>query len=128
MRRKMIEWHPIPAADGWEEYEPDGVVWVDVAKLDAAWQRTDQHVLPGGVNGEGSRYKKVGQWFEANCFSNMLFAVICDDSVEFGEGRHRFAWLRDRGVEAIQLQIPPDQEHHFIVQFGTDLRESILMA
>ncbi|MBK8631747.1 MAG: hypothetical protein IPN84_16625 [Sphingomonadales bacterium] len=128
MRRKIIEWHPNPAAEGWEQTEPDGVVWVDVTKLDAAWQRTEQYVLPGGANGQGSRYERVEQWFEENCYSNMFFAVICDDGIEFGEGRHRFAWLRDRGVEAIQLQVPSDQEHHFIFQFGTELRESVLMA
>ena len=101
---------------------------MDVPKLDSAWQRTDQYIVKGGQNGQDNRYEKAGLWFSKNCHSYMLFAVICDDGIEFTDGRHRFSWLRDQGVRAIQLQVPGGQASEFGERFCITLRATALYA
>ncbi len=126
MTERIIEWRYIPPADGWDDYELDLVAWVDVAAFDRAWRRTDQYVVPGGANGQDNRYRRVGEWFAANQHSDMTFACFGAEGLLFGDGRHRFSWLRDHGVLALPIQIPPDQAEAFEREFGTPLRVSIL--
>ncbi|WP_342251442.1 hypothetical protein [Sphingomonas sp. OTU376] len=126
MTERIIDWKYIPPADGWEDYEADVIAWVDVAAFDRAWGRTDQHIVPGGSNGQDSRYRKAGEWFAENSHSNMFVASLDEDGVLFTDGRHRFSWLRDRGVAAIPIQISPYEAAEFEQLFGTTLRVSLL--
>ena len=104
----------------------DAVVWLDVTKVDEAWKSTDQYVVAGGANGHGNRYNQAGEWFAANGFSDMPFITVNSGRISFTDGRHRFAWLRDNGVKAIQFQVPPDQADELCERCGTHLTESVV--
>lgn len=117
-RNLNIEWRPIPLAEGWDELASDAAVRIDVAKLDLAWRCTDQYIVPGGANGQDKRYRRAGEWFAENGHSTMLVAGLVSEHVEFIDGRHRFAWLRDHDVTTIELQVPFSQAKEFSDRFG----------
>lgn len=123
-----IDWRFIPPADGWENYERDVIAWVDVAAFDRAWRRSDQYVVPGGANGHGNRYRRVGEWFADHRHCNMLVAGVDEGEARFTDGRHRFSWLRDHGVSAVAMQISPYEAAEFERLFGTTLRVSVIPA
>lgn len=124
MTERIIEWRFVHPAGGWEEIERDAVVWIDVAALDQAWRATDQYIVPGGANGQDNRYARVCAWFERNRHCDMGFASLDGDEVWFTDGRHRFSWLRDHGVIALPLQVPPSQAGEFARRFGATDRRS----
>lgn len=105
----------------------DAMVWIDPIKFDAAWRETDQWISPGGTTGaQDSRYLRVGEWIEAGNIVNMCEIAIGEDGVSFSNGRHRFAWLRDRGVCAMPIQVAPDSVAEIEARFGTPVRQSQL--
>lgn len=127
MPTKTIDWRYIPAAEGWEDYEADVALWLDVAKVDAAWRRTDQYIAPGGANGQDQRYQRAGKWFAKCPFSNMLIINLqTSDQITFTDGRHRFSWLRDHGAKAIQFQVSPADAGQFAALFGTDFMATVV--
>lgn len=127
MSKRIIEWRFMPPGEGWDDYESDVVVWLDVPKVDAAWKRSDQYVLPGGANGQDKRYTLAGTWFAQYPFSNMLVINLePDGSVTFTDGRHRFSWLRDHGANAIAFQVSPVGADQCLEMLGTDLRKTIV--
>jgi len=125
MTRQIIDWKFIHPAGGWD-VEPDAVAWIDVSRLDEAWRATDQYIEPGGINGQDNRYARVGAWFRENRYCNMGFVSLDENKVRFTDGRHRFSWLRDRGVTALPLQVPSGQANDFERRFGATTRRSIL--
>ncbi|KTW10416.1 plasmid fertility inhibition factor family protein [Sphingomonas sanguinis] len=103
----------------------DAVVWIDVLAFDAAWRETDQWISPGGKTGaQDRRYRLIGEWIAAGNVVNMCEIAIDEDGVSFTNGRHRFAWLRDRGVRAMPVQVAPESAASFEARFGTPLRLS----
>lgn len=127
MPNQRIEWRYIPMAEGWEDYEPDVAVWLDVAKVDAAWRRSDQYIVPGGANGQDRRYARAGEWFAKFAYSNMLVINLnSNDRIAFTDGRHRFSWLRDHGAKAIQFQVPTADADELMALLGTDVIETVV--
>jgi len=127
MPNQMIEWRYIPAAEGWDDYEPDIALWLDVAKVDAAWRRTGQYIVPGGANGQDRRYSNAGKWFANFPYSNMLvISLKSSGRITFTDGRHRFSWLRDHGAKAIQFQVSPADADELRAQLGTDVIETVV--
>ncbi len=126
MPNRMIDWRYIPAAEGREDYEPDVALWLDVAKVDAAWRRTDQYIVPGGANGQDRRYAKAGEWFAKFPYSNMLVIDLKSNGrVTFTDGRHRFSWLRDHGAKAIKFQVSTADADELMALLGTDVIETV---
>jgi hypothetical protein len=123
----VLVWTERRPDESWPDAEPDAVVWIDPALFDAAWKRSDQWVGPGGRNGAHDlRYPRVGQWIEAGNSIEMCVASRDGEAVCFTDGRHRFAWLRDRGLQALPMQVTPDDALWFARQLGTPLRTSVL--
>lgn len=127
MPTQIIDWRYIPAAEGWEDYTPDAALWLDVAKVDAAWRRTDQYIVPGGANGQDQRYAKAGAWFAKYPFSNMLVINLKSNGrITFTDGRHRFSWLRDHGAKAVQFQVSPADADELTALLGADTTETVI--
>ena len=124
--RRDIDWREISFAEGWGHLEPDVVVWVDVTAFDAAWRDTDQWVGPGGAGGQDKRYAKFGAWFAEGHSVDMCNIWLTDGEIGFTNGRHRFSWLRDRGVAAMPMQIGPDSAVDFTRRVGSSSRESFV--
>jgi hypothetical protein len=119
-------WEARPFAEGWDDLDPDAIVWGDVASLDRAWRLSDQHIGVGGRNGHGNRYAGIGRWFAVHDHCDMASASLEGLAVVFTDGRHRFAWLRDRGIDALPLQVPPSQADTFLRRFGSEVRQTLL--
>ncbi|MBI2261929.1 MAG: hypothetical protein HYU62_09745 [Caulobacterales bacterium] len=122
----VILWEYKPFADGWQDVAPDAVVWVDVAAFDQAWRATEQYVVPGGANGQDDRYARVGRWFAINRHCRMMDATFDEGRVCFIDGRHRFSWLRDQGVEAVPLQVAPNLRDAFNDRFQAKVMATVL--
>jgi hypothetical protein len=123
-----IPWRQTFPHSDWDD-PGDAVVWVDVASLDAAWRETDQWVSPNGKSGvQDNRYRRVAEWIKAGNIVDMCEIAIDEGCVSFTNGRHRFAWLRDRGARAMPVQVAPDSAAEFERRFGTPLRLSRLPA
>ena len=102
----------------------DVVVTVDIAKLDAAWER-DSRVGEGGTGQIGTRYQDFGTWLTRGEIIEMpqLATGRYPGQVAFVNGRHRFAWLRDQGRKTIDVSVPADQEADFRDRFAADPKD-----
>jgi hypothetical protein len=84
--------------------EKDGLrlVNVDVAKFDALFKKsTEFYIGPGGI---GARYERVKQFMLDNgTFEASNASVRENGSIVFGNGRHRYAALRDAANEVIPI-------------------------
>ena len=111
----------------------DMVVWINVAKVDASWQRDATYYVglngtcaPGG-SGSKKKYDRFGAWIKHHSCVWMPHLGIGDlGIIEFTEGRHRFAWLRDHGLKAMPVTTSPAQEAELWRGFGTRSRASRL--
>lgn len=98
----MVRYRTIRWKDQWGLGEP--VVWLDVAKADSAWRRDVGFYIPAGAPEHRDRYEKFGEWLlRANRVVWMPTAVLFRGRLDFTDGRHRFAWLRDHRAEAIPV-------------------------
>ncbi|WP_414655824.1 plasmid fertility inhibition factor family protein [Frateuria sp.] len=108
---------------------PDDVaVWISVSKLDEAWRLDHEYYV--GAGGDGAviddRYERFGEWLTSTHGCVELPDVAINDGVvSFSDGRHRFAWLRDHGVQAMPVQVSPEQAQEFRERFGVAERVSI---
>lgn len=86
------------------------VVWIDVAKVDLAWANSENYVSKGGgCAGNPARYEPFGQWFERKEPLQIASIDFVGQTIEFIDGRHRFALLRDHGVEIMPVHVSPDK-------------------
>lgn len=85
-------------------------VLMDVDKLDQAWKKSGQaYVSKGGEGGISGRYELFAKfWTDGNTIIAPLINVSKNGKVEFNNGRHRFAYLRDQGVKQIPVSIDAD--------------------
>jgi hypothetical protein len=69
------------------------------------------------------RYERVGGWIRSTCQLFMPDITLEDGEVAFGDGRHRFAWLRDHGVVALPVAVRPSQAMAIEARFGSPCRQ-----
>ena len=99
------------------------VVWIDVAKVDEAWQKSELYISRGGGwAGDPDRYEKFGKWMERREPVQIPSLGLFDGVIEFNDGRHRFAWLRDHGVENMPVHVDPDKVELVKIWCGADLK------
>jgi hypothetical protein len=108
----------------------DNVVWINVALLNASWRNDRDYVGLDGRNGISGRYEKFGTWLAEHPDPIWMPEIGFNDdrSVGFTDGRHRFAWLRDRGVKSLPVAIDPGEMPEIKERFGTRSRVSWLPA
>lgn len=105
------------------------VVWIDIAKLDASWKNDyGFHVGPGGEGGIRDRYHRFGEWLKLGKPVEMPMVSLTDRSkiVAFGNGRHRFAWMRDHGATSLPVVVYKDQEQEFKRRFAASEHQTVL--
>lgn len=95
------------------------VIWIVVSQVNEAWQKSDLYITPGGGwAGNPERYDKFGKWMERKEPVQIASLGIVDDVIEFNDGRHRFAWLRDHGVTVMPVHVDPDKVELVKNRFG----------
>lgn len=101
-------------------------VWVSVAKMENNWRgNADEYIGFGGTEKAiAGRYENFSEWANNEKQVGMPEICLVDSRVSFSNGRHRFAWFRDHGMTALQIQVPLDQVGIFQQQFGTYIRIS----
>jgi hypothetical protein len=111
----------------------DKIVWIDVDELDRSW-RTDSslYVGNGGRSPDitsAAKYEKFGRWIVDHDEIRMPHIALDEHgNVSFTDGRHRFAWLRDYGVQSLPVTVSPDIEAEVQRRFGTESRMSRLTS
>lgn len=114
-------YHPRDTSD-------DTPIWVDLTKLDFYWQHNPGYIGLAGTGATiGGRYRKFGEWITKR---EKIHYVSLNYSkygyIDFSDGRHRTAWLRDHGVVAIPILTDIESKQWLLEHCGSDLRESIL--
>jgi hypothetical protein len=127
---REIYWKPSNADQNAITNGDETIVWVDVAKIEAAWSSDpDFYVGPkGSHNAIGQRYDRFGEWLKNGRIVEMPFISFDSDRKRpfFINGRHRFAWIRDHGAQAIPVCTPSDHAKEFQEKYGTNIRRTIV--
>lgn len=117
--------YPRLIADG-----SDAIVWIDITKLDRSFQQdTGFYVGPGGEGGIDDRYDRFGEWLAQGIPVKMPeVGLNWRGEIGFGNGRHRYAWMRDHGAKALPVTVPAEEADDIRRRFGTRLRATVLRA
>jgi hypothetical protein len=101
------------------------VVWLDVLALESAWALTDGYIGRGGEGSlHGDRYARVGAFIRSERRLWYLHLNLKGGVPVFTDGRHRFAWLRDRGAKAVPFTTSQDEASDLARRFGTTARQT----
>lgn len=101
----------------------DAVVWLDVAKADAAWKRDADYYIPIGAPENHHRYREFGTWLlRANRVVWMPHVTLWRGQLSFTDGRHRFAWIRDHGADAMPVTTDPADAKKLSAKLGSAAR------
>lgn len=105
--------NPVDARSGYR------LVTVNTKKFDDAWKGDTGFYLDAtGSNRIGNRYTLIGQFLQtARSMEAPTTYVDADGYVSFGNGRHRWAYLRDHGVTEIPVALTRDGER-YAKQYG----------
>lgn len=87
----------------------EAVVQVDPRKIDAAWQRdSGVYVGPGGSGGSPEKYARAREFLTtADQFEAPSLRMNEGGTPVFDDGRHRFAVMRDAGMDRVPVAIDP---------------------
>lgn len=105
----------------------DETVWISVPKIEASWKKNRaQYIGPGGSGPSiGDRYRKFGVWLERGDAVWILWVGFENGEVAFTDGRHRYAWLRDHGVQSMPVDVDPAIAEEMQRRFETEERASL---
>ena len=99
-REIPVTMHPVEKRQGNQLHN------VDVDKFDEAFKKNKgQYIGEGGSgNSISDRYEKIGEFLKkAPSMQASDVHVNEHGTVDFGNGRHRYAFLRDKGLKAIPI-------------------------
>lgn len=90
-----------------EEKAGNQIVNINPEAFDKAFSKTDwQYVGKGGEGGIEGRYKGFENWLkDAKSMTASNVSVNKDGGVVFGDGRHRYAVLRDMGLDKLPISM-----------------------
>lgn len=122
---RIIRWAPAHP-------DADKIVWIDVVIFDRRWRRDPGYIRRGAQGDDlGSRYEGFGRWLRAERWRPVWMPEIglaAGGTPDFTDGRHRFAWLRDRGVAALPVAVEPHQAWAVARLYGTRRRVTRLSS
>lgn len=90
------------------------LVWIDTEKFDKVFQKRDTYIGKNGKNGIGNRYECFKIFWDNNEtieVSEIFIGLsILDnkETVDFTNGRHRYAYMRDLGMKKIPMGLDKD--------------------
>lgn len=90
------------------------LVWVDSDAFDRAFQRSESfYIGKDGSNGIGKRYAQFGEWIQQSP-SMIVSSVSVDENgvVMFSNGRHRYSYLRDNGINPIPVAMDRESKQY----------------
>jgi hypothetical protein len=82
---------------------------MDMNKLDEEWKKSGEYIGKNGEGGIKGRYKRAEEFISSGINIHAPSIGVNKDGVlMFGDGRHRTAVLRDKGVEMIKVSMTPE--------------------
>jgi len=97
-RKVPVTMHPV------EKRNKEVFTHVDPEVFDKAFEKTNDYIGKNGKGGIGERYQKFGDFVKkADSIRASNVHVRDNGSVIFGDGRHRYAYLRDQGLKKIPM-------------------------
>jgi 8-oxo-dGTP pyrophosphatase MutT (NUDIX family)/GNAT superfamily N-acetyltransferase len=106
------------------------LVTVDVAKVEASYSQDGNFYV--GPNGSGAaigkRYETFETWLAENPDTPIdppIMGLGPSGNVVFGDGRHRWAVLRDLGEKRIAVMIPPEEFKTFQERYGAQKENGV---
>jgi hypothetical protein len=114
-----LEGREIPVTQNvWDARAGDTLVNVDPATFDRGFARDNAYVGPQGEGGIEGRYSRFAEWQRtAKSIEASSVSVRDNGLVVFGNGRHRYAFMRDQGVQQIPVSMDEDSLRNAI-RFG----------
>jgi hypothetical protein len=93
-----------------EEKAGNQIVNINPKTFDQAFSKTQwQYVGKGGEGGIEGRYKGFENWLkDAKSMTASNVSVNKDGGIVFGDGRHRYAVLRDMGLDKLPISMDKD--------------------
>ena len=108
---ERLTWDTRSRARGGPVLADETVVWVDVPRVDALWR--GNRVGPGGEGGIAGRYPRFVAFLEEGVPIRPPSIYLVGDRrgkvIMFEDGRHRFAVLRDLGLDRMPVVVMRDQ-------------------
>ena len=102
----------------WDARAGDTLVNVDPAAFDLGFARDNAYVGPQGEGGVEGRYSRFAEWQRtAKSIEASSVSVRDNGLVVFGNGRHRYAFMRDQGLPQIPVSMDEDSLRNAI-RFG----------
>jgi hypothetical protein len=103
-----VTMHPIEAKNRNE------IAHINPETFDKAFAKTDwQYVGKKGKGGIEGRYEKFADWVkDALSMHASNASVNKEGGIVFGDGRHRYAYLRDEGVKEIPMSMDKESIEH----------------
>jgi hypothetical protein len=100
-RKIGVTLHPVEQRAGNEIHH------VDIDKFDPAFKKTEfQYIGKGGEGGIGKRYEGIENFLkDAKSMRASEVEVNKEGGITFGDGRHRYAFLRDKGLKKIPVSM-----------------------
>jgi hypothetical protein len=104
------------------------VVWIDIAKVDEAWRltsRTTGYLEPGSGSRETFRYlRSAVTGVGLLRMPNLVFLEVRwpKQHIDFVDGRHRFAFVRDHAGVAMPVTIAREDVSQMRSLFGSEAR------
>lgn len=122
----QLVWVQPPIGEGWDDATPEPVIWTAVDLLDRVWRSASDYVGPGGAgSNQAGKYEIVGKFLRQHAGRLRFFVPsvgLEHGEVIFTDGRHRFAWLRDHGLQALPVEVGSECEKDYRARFETFLR------
>jgi len=99
-REVPVTMHPI------EKRNKDVLAHVNPDKFDPVFAKTSNYVGEKGEGGIGDRYKEFGKFVKkAESIRASNVYIKPNGTPVFGDGRHRYAYLRDQGIKKIPMSM-----------------------
>lgn len=109
-----IDWIPSPN-------ETDIPILVSVPLIEEKWRLDVSYYIGPGGSGKPieDRYQRIDVWLSEN--NQIWMPAMCLDenlNPSFTDGRHRFAWCRDHGINELKIVVPADEVEIFSRLYG----------
>lgn len=100
--------------DPWDKRAGRQIVHVNPKTFDKAFSKSNwQYVGPKGEGGIEGRYQKFADFAkDAPSVHASNADVNKEGGITFGDGRHRYAYLRDQGVQSIPMSMDKQSIQH----------------
>jgi len=81
----------------------DVIVWISVPEANRLWRKDRNFYLSPRNCRSLDRYQRFGEWIQTNTEVWMSHLGLYEGRISFTDGRHRFAWFRDHGLETLPV-------------------------